>query len=163
MGALSLVGALSNVNGLFVENMWLFYLLTPIPITSIIFGFVLKSKGYKYRKNIIVGFIMTFFLCIYGSFTFMFYWYLFRCNLPLNWTWIQFVSRFFFYSGIALTFKTASKVSLFLTNLFTRSSLLSKAWSLNSTAINLFVKEGNLMGSVHLSYFNIRNTSFNFP
>ena len=72
MGALTLVGAVSNVNGLFVENMWLFYLLTPIPITSIIFGFVLKSKGYKYKKNIIVGFIMTFFLCIYGLFTFMF-------------------------------------------------------------------------------------------
>ena len=72
MGALALVGAVSNANGLFVENMWLFFLLTPIPITSIIFGFVLKSKGYKYKKNIIVGFIMTFFLCIYGSFTFMF-------------------------------------------------------------------------------------------
>ncbi len=72
MGALALVGAVSNANGLFVENMWLFFLLTPIPITSIIFGFVLKSKGYKYKKNIIVGLIMTFFLCIYGSFTFMF-------------------------------------------------------------------------------------------
>ena len=72
MGALVLVGAVSNANGLFVENMWLFFLLTPIPIASIIFGFVLKSKGYKYKKNIIVGFIMTFFLCIYGSFTFMF-------------------------------------------------------------------------------------------
>ena len=72
MGALALVGAVSNANGLFVENMWLFFLLTPIPISSIIFGFVLKSKGYKYKKNIIVGFIMTFFLCIYGSFTFMF-------------------------------------------------------------------------------------------
>ena len=72
MGALALVGAVSNANGLFVENMWLFFLLTPIPIASIIFGFVLKSKGYKYKKNIIVGFIMTFFLCIYGSFTFMF-------------------------------------------------------------------------------------------
>lgn len=72
MGALALVGAVSNANGLFVENMWVFFLLTPIPITSIIFGFVLKSKGYKYKKNIIVGFIMTFFLCIYGSFTFMF-------------------------------------------------------------------------------------------
>ena len=72
MGALALVGAVSNANGLFVENMWLFFLLTPIPITSIIFGFILKSKGYKYKKNIIVGFIMTFFLCIYGSFTFMF-------------------------------------------------------------------------------------------
>ena len=72
MGALALVGAVSNANGLFVENMWLFFLLTPIPIASIILGFVLKSKGYKYKKNIIVGFIMTFFLCIYGSFTFMF-------------------------------------------------------------------------------------------
>lgn len=72
MGALALVGAVSNANGLFVENMWVFFLLTPIPITSIIFGFILKSKGYKYKKNIIVGFIMTFFLCIYGSFTFMF-------------------------------------------------------------------------------------------
>lgn len=72
MGALALVGAVSNANGLFVENMWLFFLLTPIPITSIIFGFILKSKGYKYKKNIIVGFIMTFFLCIYGLFIFMF-------------------------------------------------------------------------------------------
>ena len=61
MGALALVGAVSNANGLFVENMWLFFLLTPIPIASIIFGFVLKSKGYKYKKNITVGFIMTFF------------------------------------------------------------------------------------------------------
>ena len=72
MGALALVGAVSNANGLFVENMWLFFLLTPIPIASIIIGFILKSKGYKYKKNIIAGFIMTFFLCIYGSFTFMF-------------------------------------------------------------------------------------------
>jgi len=72
MGALALVGVVSNANGLFVENMWLFFLLTPIPIASIIIGFILKSKGYKYKKNIIAGFIMTFFLCIYGSFTFMF-------------------------------------------------------------------------------------------
>ncbi len=72
MGALALVWAVSNANGLFVENMWLFFLLTPIPIASIIFGFILKSKGYKYKKNIIVGFIMTFFLCIYGLFAFIF-------------------------------------------------------------------------------------------
>lgn len=64
MGALALVGAVSNANGLFVENMWLFFLLTPIPISSIIFGFVLKSKGYKYKKNIIVGFIMDCF-CLF--------------------------------------------------------------------------------------------------
>ncbi len=72
LGALALVGAMSEANGLFTENMWVFFLMTPIPTASIILGFVLKSKGYKYKKNIIVGFIMTFFLCIYGSFTFMF-------------------------------------------------------------------------------------------
>lgn len=72
LGAITLVGAVSASNGLFVKNMWIFYLLTPIPITSIVFGFVLKSKGYKYKKNIVAGIIMTLFLCIYGSFTFMF-------------------------------------------------------------------------------------------
>jgi len=63
-GAITLVGALSEAKGLFVENMWVFFLMTPIPISSIIFGFILKSKGYKYKKNIIVGLIMTFFLCV---------------------------------------------------------------------------------------------------
>lgn len=71
LGALFLVGVVSNINNLFVENMWLFFLLTPIPIASIVFGFILKSKGYKYKKNIIAGIIMTFFLCIYGSFAFI--------------------------------------------------------------------------------------------
>jgi transcriptional regulator with XRE-family HTH domain len=72
LGALTLVGVVSSVNHLFVDNMWLFFLLTPIPITSVILGFILKSKGYKYKKNIIAGIIMTLFLCIYGSFTFIF-------------------------------------------------------------------------------------------
>ena len=72
LGAVVLVGTVSNANGLFVENMWLFFLLTPIPIASTVFGFVLKAKGYKYKKNIIAGIIMTFLLCIYGSFCFMF-------------------------------------------------------------------------------------------
>lgn len=72
LGAITLVGAVSACNGLFEENMWIFYLLTPIPIGSVVFGFVLKNKGYKYKKNIIAGIIMTLLLCIYGSFTFMF-------------------------------------------------------------------------------------------
>ena len=72
LGALALVGAMSEANGLFTENMWAFFLMTPIPIASIVLGYVLKSKGYKYKKNIIVGFIMTFFLCVYGSFVFIF-------------------------------------------------------------------------------------------
>lgn len=55
-----------------LENMWKMFLFTPIPISSIVLGFVLKAKGYKYLKNVIVGFIMTGLLCVFGSFTFIF-------------------------------------------------------------------------------------------
>lgn len=72
LGALALVEAVSSVNNLFVENMWLFFLMTPIPIASTVFRFVLKAKDYKYKKNIIAGIIMTCLLCIYGSFAFVF-------------------------------------------------------------------------------------------
>lgn len=63
---------LSEMNSLFVENMWAFFLPVVIPVASIVYGFFLKSKGYKYKKNIIAGIVMTIFLCIYGSFVFMF-------------------------------------------------------------------------------------------
>ncbi len=71
----SIYGALllaTSMPGDMIKNMWMFFLLTPIPISSIVLGFILKAKGYKYKKNIIAGFIMTFFLCIYGCFTFIF-------------------------------------------------------------------------------------------
>ena len=54
------------------ENMWVFFLFLPVPFASIVFGFYLKKKGYKYKKNVIVGIIMAALLCIYGSFTFIF-------------------------------------------------------------------------------------------
>lgn len=72
---LSINGSLLLVNsvpGDMLENMWMFFLLTPVPVSSVVLGFILKAKGYKYKKNIIAGLIMTFFLCIYGCFTFMF-------------------------------------------------------------------------------------------
>ncbi len=71
-GAIFLVGTVSEANHHFNENMWLFFLLTPIPIASIILGFCLRKRGYKYKKNIVAGIIMTVILCIYGSFTFIF-------------------------------------------------------------------------------------------
>lgn len=71
-GALLLCSGLTEKNGFITENMWTFFLVTPIPIASIVFGFVMKSKGYKYKKNVIVGIIMTAILCVYGSFTFIF-------------------------------------------------------------------------------------------
>ncbi len=71
-GALFLVNKVSSMNNLFTENMWLFFLMTPIPISSVILGYILKAKGHPYKKNIIAGLIITAFLCLYGSFTFMF-------------------------------------------------------------------------------------------
>lgn len=70
--AMGLVLVMVMVNTLFIENMWVFFLVTPIPVSSIILGFVLKAKKQKYLKNIFVGIIMTALLCIYGSFSFIF-------------------------------------------------------------------------------------------
>ena len=70
--ALFVVSILTASNKAMHENMWVFFLFVPIPIASILFGFYLKKKGYRYKKNIIVGFIMVGLLCIYGSFTFLF-------------------------------------------------------------------------------------------
>ncbi len=72
LGALVLLDFITQEDYLYLENMWMFFLFTPIPISSIIFGFVMKARGYKYKKNIVIGIIMTIFLCIYGSFTFIF-------------------------------------------------------------------------------------------
>ncbi len=54
------------------KNFWVLFLFTPVPISSIILGFVLKKKGYKYKKNIIAGFILLGLMCLYGSFAFIF-------------------------------------------------------------------------------------------
>lgn len=70
--ALALISLTMNKNGPSLDDMWLFFLPTPLPIASVIFGFVMKKKGYKFQKNIIAGIIMTALLCIYGSFTFIF-------------------------------------------------------------------------------------------
>ncbi len=71
-GALIGVATLNGINQAMTENMWVFFLFLPIPIASIVFGFYLKKKGYKYKKNVIVGIIMATLLFIYGSFTFIF-------------------------------------------------------------------------------------------
>lgn len=71
LGALICSAALTSVNHTFDENLWVFFLFTPIPVASIVLGYYLKSKGYKYKKNIVVGFIITPLLCIYGSMPFI--------------------------------------------------------------------------------------------
>ena len=71
-GAPVLAALITNQNGIMFEKMWLLYLLTPIPIASIVLGFLLKAKGYKYKKNIVAGVIVTVFLCLYGTSAFLF-------------------------------------------------------------------------------------------
>lgn len=71
-GGLMLINLVTVVNSQFIKNTWLFFVMTPIPIGSTVFGFVMKSKGPEYKKNIIGGIIMTILLCIYGSFAFIF-------------------------------------------------------------------------------------------
>ena len=53
----------------FTRNAWVFWCWLPVSITSIILGFIFNSKGLKCTKNIVAGFIISFFLLIYGSFS----------------------------------------------------------------------------------------------
>ena len=66
------VAIMSHYNYTYTDNMWVFFLFTPIPIASLIFGLWLKKKSKKFKKNVVVGIVMTVLLCLYGSFTFIF-------------------------------------------------------------------------------------------
>ncbi len=52
----------------FAKNLWVFWCWLPIPILSIVLGYKYKKAGFKCTKNIVCGFIIGFFLLIYGSF-----------------------------------------------------------------------------------------------
>lgn len=51
------------------EHAWKFFLVIPIPLTSIVLGIIYKKKGYPCKKNVVVGIIITILLCLYGGFT----------------------------------------------------------------------------------------------
>lgn len=55
---LCIINALSNSE--FNDNMWMMLLFLPVPISSFVYGLFLKAKGYKYKKNIVVGLIVSF-------------------------------------------------------------------------------------------------------
>lgn len=72
------VSRLNNVpHVLWTQNMWVLYLCLPIPILSIVLGFIYVNKGVKCIKNIVCGFIIGFLLLIFGSFSSKFD---YRCN-----------------------------------------------------------------------------------
>lgn len=61
----------SEKNAIFGGNMGLFFTMTPIPVSSIVFGFIAKKKGCKSDNNIISGFIILAILCVCGLTAFM--------------------------------------------------------------------------------------------
>ncbi len=52
----------------YLKNMWLFWCWSPIPLLSIILGFKYTKAGFKCIKNIVGGFIISFFLLNLGAF-----------------------------------------------------------------------------------------------
>ena len=65
-GALICTVTLSAKNFIPEENLWIFFTFMPIPIASIVFSVCMKKKGYRFRKNAIVGIIMSAFLFVFG-------------------------------------------------------------------------------------------------
>jgi transcriptional regulator with XRE-family HTH domain len=72
--SLMLVGLASgfNLSTSFAKHMWMFYLILPIPLASLILGIWGRKKGLKTKAHIILGIIMTALHIIYGSFSFIF-------------------------------------------------------------------------------------------
>lgn len=70
MWSVSLINEINPQHGFnFTKNTWVFWCWLPIPISSIILGFIYNSKGLKCTKNIVAGFIIGFLLLVYGAFS----------------------------------------------------------------------------------------------
>jgi len=72
--AMPVAMVVSNADESLYKNFWVLFLFAILPISSAVFGFVLKAKGYNkglYLKNIIVGLIMTVLLCLFGSLSYI--------------------------------------------------------------------------------------------
>ncbi len=67
-----LMNKYGTTNLMFTSYMWGMLLPLPIPIMSIILGFIYNKKGIKCIKNIIGGFTIVIFLILFGSFSITF-------------------------------------------------------------------------------------------
>ena len=68
--SVSLINEINPQHGFnFTKNTWVFWCWLPIPIASIVLGFIFKGKGIKCTKNIVAGFIIGFLLLVYGAFS----------------------------------------------------------------------------------------------
>lgn len=53
-----------------LSGLWTCFLFLPLPLASLIFGIVARVRGYRFRKNQIVAFIMIPVLCLLGLLSF---------------------------------------------------------------------------------------------
>lgn len=58
--------------GYHTQYMYLMWQGLPIPIACIVLGFVLKKRGFAWKKNVICGVVIAALLLLFGSFTFIF-------------------------------------------------------------------------------------------
>lgn len=71
-----------------VEHMWKFFLVIPIPLTSVVLGFIYIRQGYKCKKNIVAGIIVILLLCGWGSFT-----GIFASEISHDWSYLYSVEK----------------------------------------------------------------------
>ncbi len=68
-----LSGIIASITGAeLYAHMWIIFLFLPIPLGSLVLGVLLKKRGLKYKKNLIIGIIMSLLLIVYGSFAALF-------------------------------------------------------------------------------------------
>lgn len=65
-GAVALSAWVAKSNGSFVKSLWVFFLMLPFPLASLIFGLKHKSDGSVFLRNIILGILVSAILCIFG-------------------------------------------------------------------------------------------------
>ena len=68
---ISSVLSVAHTDVYFTAFNWVFFPMAVIPTGSVVFGYYMRSKGKRFRKNIIVGYIMIVILFMFGSFCFI--------------------------------------------------------------------------------------------
>ena len=70
MASLNIIDKIIPQHGFnYIKNMWVLWCWLPIPIISIVLGYKYRRTGLKCTKNIVAGYIVGFFLLIYGAFS----------------------------------------------------------------------------------------------
>ena len=47
-----------------ISGLWTCFLFLPLPVASLVFGIIAKARGYRFRENQIIAFVMIPVLCL---------------------------------------------------------------------------------------------------